>query len=114
MKRLAWLPLALLLTACGAEELPTAADGTDLAACADGRCEVRVSTGDRFDCPDLGPVEVTISDDMLEVAHRTDDGQGNGSSLSASGVAGQELSLNGQLFTVVAVLGDEGVLRVGE
>jgi len=114
MKRIAWLSLAVLLTACGAEELPAAADGTDLAACSDGRCEVRVATGDRFDCPDLGTIEVTIKDDALEVANRTDDGQGNRSSLSASGVAGHELSLNGQLFTVVAVLGDEGVLRVGK
>ncbi len=58
-------------------------------------------------------VEVAIDGDMLAVASRSDDGQGNTSELSAAGAPGKQLVLNGQEFTVVAVLGGQGVLRVG-
>jgi hypothetical protein len=74
---------------------------------------VLVETGDVLDLPDLGRVEVAIDGDMLEVASRSDDGQGNSAGVSAAGVAGKQLVLNSQEFTVVAVLGGQGVLRVG-
>ena len=104
----------LLLAGCGAEELPAAADGTDFGACADGACEVLVSSGDVFEVAELGRVEIAIEDDMLEVASRSDDGQGNSSELSAAGNAGKVLVLNDQEFTVVAVLAPRGVVRVGD
>lgn len=107
--------LVFALGACGDESLPAAADGTNLDACSDGSCEVLVDSGDVVEVPELGPIEIAIiEDDMLEVASRSDDGQGNTSELSASGVAGQRLQLNEQVFTVVAVLGQQGVLRVGD
>lgn len=102
-----------VLAGCGEDSLPAAADGTDLAACSDGTCEVLVEPGDVLDIPDLGRVEVAIDGDMLEVASRSDDGQGNSSELSAAGDTGKQLVLNGQKFTVVGVLGGQGVLRVG-
>lgn len=105
--------LVMVLAGCGEEALPAAADGSDLGACADGTCEVLVEPGDVLDIPDLGRVEVAIDGDMLEVASRSDDGQGNSSELSAAGAAGKRLVLNGQEFTVVAVLGGQAVLRVG-
>lgn len=110
-----FMAVALLfaLAGCGAESLPAAADGSDLAACADGSCEVLVESGDVLDLPDLGRVEVAIEEDMLAVASRSDDGQGNTSELSAAGAAGKQLVLNEQQFTVVAVLSGQGVLRVG-
>ncbi|MCT2581888.1 hypothetical protein JT362_01980 [Actinophytocola sp. S1-96] len=104
---------ALTLTACGDDPLPAAADGTDLAACSDGSCEVLVDSGDVLDITEFGRVEITIEDDMLEVANRTDDGQGNRSELSAGGAEGRQLQLNNQMFTVVAVKDSQGVLRVG-
>lgn len=110
---MAAVSVAVTLVACGSEELPAAADGTDLAACSDGDCEVLVESGDTIDVPELGNVEIAIVDDQLEVASRSDDGQGTTSSLSASGVAGHDLVLNQQTFTVVAVLDGKGVLRVG-
>ena len=111
--KLAAVALVLALAGCGEESLPAAADGSDLAACSDGICEVLVESGDVLDLPDLGRVEIAIEGDMLEVASRSDDGQGNTSELSAGGAAGKQLVLNDQQFTVVAVLGGQGVLRVG-
>lgn len=105
--------LLLALAGCGDEPLPTAADGTDLAACSDGTCEVLVESGDVLNIPELGRIEIAIEGDMLEVASRSDDGQGNTSELSAAGAAGRQLVLNEQQFSVVAVLGTQGVLRVG-
>ncbi len=105
--------LVFALGGCGDEELPAAADGTDFAACADGSCEVLVRDGDVVEVDELGDVEVAVADEMIEVAVRSDDGQGNRSELSAAGAADRMLVLNEQQFTVVAVLGDRGVLRVG-
>lgn len=105
--------LVFALAGCGDEPLPAAADGTDLEACSDGSCEVRVSSGDVVEIDGLGRVEVEINEDMLEVASRSDDGQGYTSSLSASGDAGKLLVLNEQEFTVVAVKDEQAVLRVG-
>jgi hypothetical protein len=105
--------LVLALAGCGDDELPTAANGRDLAACADGSCEVLVRDGDVVEVDGLGRVEVGIEDDMLEVAVSNRDEQGNGSDMSASGAADRTLVMNGQEFRVVAVLGDQGVLRVG-
>jgi len=105
--------LLLAVAGCGGDSLPAAADGTDLATCSDGTCEVLVESGDVLDLPELGRVEIAIEEDMLEVASRSDDGQGNTSELSAAGAAGRQLVLNEQRFTVVAVLGGQGVLRVG-
>lgn len=103
----------LALAGCGDDELPTAADGRDLATCADGSCEVLVRTGDVIEVDGLGSVAVAIEDDMLEVAVSNRDEDGNGSEMSASGAADRTLVMNGQEFRVVAVLGDQGVLRVG-
>jgi hypothetical protein len=107
------LALVFVLAGCGDEELPVAEDGTDFAACGDGDCEVLVRDGDVVEVAGLGRVEVAVDGEMLEVAVRSDDGQGNRSELAASGVAEQVLVLNDQEFTVVAVVGDQGVLRVG-
>lgn len=101
------------LAGCGDESLPAAADGSNLSACSDGSCEVLVDDGAVIEVPDLGRIEIAVKEDMLEVASRSDDGQGNRSELSASGVPGQKLVLNEQEFTVVAVKGQQGVLRVG-
>jgi hypothetical protein len=110
------LPL-LLLVACSCSSgggLPDAADGTNLAACSDGACEVQVKTGDVIQHPELGPVAVTVADGKVEVGQHSDDGHGNFSDLSAGGAAGEQLVLNGQPFKVVAVRGEQGVLRVGK
>lgn len=113
VRRGIWIPLAILLAACGSDELPKAADGTNFEACADGSCEVQVTDGDRFEVPDLGPVDVTVKDDKIKVGSYSDDGEGNSFGLSAGGVAGQRLVLNETEFTVVAVKGEQGVLRLG-
>lgn len=105
--------LVFALAGCGDDPLPTAADGTDLEACSDGSCEVLVSSGDVVEIDGLGRVEVDIDEDMLQVASRSDNGQGTTSSMSASGNAGKLLVLNDQEFTVVAVKDGQAVLRVG-
>lgn len=105
----AGVPL-LLLAACGG--LPEAANGTDFAACADRDCEVRVTDGAKLPHPDLGEVAVTVADEKIQLVASHDDGKGNSGRVSAGGVAGHLLSLNGHRFTVVAVDGAEGVLRV--
>lgn len=107
------LVAAFAVAGCGDEPLPPAADGADLRACSDGRCEVRVRSGDAFDIEGFGRVEVTVDGDRLEVASRSDDGRGNSSSLSAGGVAGRRLQLNDQVFTIVAIREQQAVLRVG-
>ncbi|GAA4552032.1 hypothetical protein [Amycolatopsis samaneae] len=112
--RNAWLiPLpALVIAACGSPELPPAANGTNLAACAAGSCEVRVKSGDQLPNRELGPITVVVRDDRITLSAGSGNDR-NGFSLSAEGTAGKNLVLNGHRFHVVAVLGDQGVLRAG-
>ncbi|SDZ10753.1 hypothetical protein SAMN05421504_109232 [Amycolatopsis xylanica] len=105
-----WVPPLLLLAACGSGGggLPAAADGTNLAACSDGSCEVLVKTGDRIPNQKLGPVLVTVKEDRVEVSG------GINVSLSASGIADRTLNLNGESFKIIAVKDGQAVVKVGK
>lgn len=107
----------LLLAACGSDEgstaLPAAADGTNLAACTSGTCDVQVKNGDQIPNPQLGTIAVVVKDDKIELSTHSDNGNGNSMSLSGSAPEGKMVVLNDQSFTVVAVRGDQGVLHLG-
>jgi hypothetical protein len=96
--------------------VPPAADGTDLAACADGTCEVQVAAGGP-------PIEISMDGslgvDTLTLASITPEG------LAADGVAGGgsvqlhvEVSpgatsyMNQVGVTLVSVVGDTAVVRL--
>jgi hypothetical protein len=109
--------------------LPVAADGTDLTACADGRCEVRVGGPASIPVPHgLGVSSVRVrsigSDDVTVVGRFTGNRQSGfctGRSCSSSGSGdGFTLTLgadstgseNGLSITVVTVGGGSAVLRL--
>lgn len=87
-----------------------AGDGTDLAACADGTCEVEVRPGDTmtFD----GSVRVDrlvvtgVEDGQVTVSAST----GPGSRSTQSSSVGSENTLNGLSYRILSVRGDTAVL----
>jgi hypothetical protein len=82
-----------------------AADGTDLAACADGTCEVSVRTGDIVTTP-VGPLTTVVGEGYAGV----EPDPASGMSGTLAGPTGWVGILNGQMFTVGAVQGDQAVL----
>ncbi|MCC8246854.1 hypothetical protein [Saccharothrix luteola] len=87
---------------------PTAADGTDLAACADGICEVVVKTGDVLHVP-VGPLTVVVGGGQAGV--RPDPSSGMTGLLA--GPPGWVGMFNNQAFTVGVVQGEQAVLKLG-
>jgi hypothetical protein len=87
----------------------TAADGTNLAACADGVCEVFVKTGDVLpNASGTGPVTVTVETGMIGISQVS----ASGMSSSLSGYPGMPQQINQQVFLIVAVREPQGVLRL--
>ncbi len=100
-----------------ARGLPSAADGTDLAACADTECEVEVAEGDEFSVEGphgldrmvvakVAPEEVTVT------------GYGADNSSRVSGTTGApfdgrpSIVLNGVTVAVLAVADNRAVIRL--
>jgi hypothetical protein len=113
----------------GSSVLPAAADGTDLAACADGRCEVQVGASAKIPVPrrlDVTGVRVrSIDSDTVTIVGRLlgnrQSGFCTGVSCSSSGSGdGFQLELgadstgseNGLSITAVAIDGGRAVLRL--
>lgn len=87
----------------------TAADGRNLNACADGICEVFVQTGDSLpNVSGVGPVRIDVRNGMIAISHGPTDGMAS----SLSGYPGMPQRINSQVFLIVAVQGDQGVLRL--
>ena len=86
---------------------PAAADGTNLAACADGTCEVLVKTGDVLPAP-IGPLTAVVGGGQAGV--QPDPSIGMTGTLA--GPPGWVGILNDQMFTVGAVQGDQAVLKL--
>lgn len=91
---------------------PTPADGTDLKACADGRCEVEVRSGDRItftgDRVRLDSFTVVrIADNVL-----TYKAAGPGTSFDGRITVPGTLVVNDLEVEVVAVDGDRAVIRL--
>ncbi|WP_143220231.1 hypothetical protein [Actinomadura sp. CNU-125] len=89
--------------------LPNADDGTDLDACADGECEVRVSTGDRI------PVDNGSGVEQAEVAVAADsvtfEVTLSGGSITTHASPGYpSMAANGLVFEVRGIKGDEAVV----
>jgi hypothetical protein len=88
-----------------------AADGRNLKACADGTCEVFVKTGDSLpNASGTGPVRIAVQDGMISISQESSSGM----SSSLSGYPGMPEQINDQVFLIVAVQGDEGVLRLSK
>jgi len=86
-----------------------AADNRDLAACADGSCEVFVESGDSLpNASGAGPVQITVDSGAVTIAH----GSADGMSSSLSGYPGSAQQINNQTFLIVAIQDGRGVLRL--
>ena len=86
-----------------------AVDGRNLEACADGTCEVFVASGDSLpNASGIGPVQITVQDGMVTIAH----GATSGMAGSLSGYPGMPQQINNQVFLIVAVQDGQGVLRL--
>lgn len=85
----------------------TAADGTNLKACSDGRCEVIVEDGDSLRIRDLGTVKVSVKSDEVTLSQTTD-----GFSSTLTGFEGGLQQINKQTFLIVAVRDGKTVLRL--
>jgi hypothetical protein len=86
-----------------------AADGRNLDACADGTCEVFVASGDNLpNASGIGPVQITVQDGMVTIAH----GAASGMAGSLSGYPGMPQQINNQVFLIVAVQDGQGVVRL--
>lgn len=93
--------------------LPEAADGTDLRACADSRCEVEVRAGDKItfvgDSARLKSFTVVrIAGDTLTHKAAGPPGYSFSGSMSASGTS----VVNGLKVKIVAVVGDRAVVNL--
>ncbi|HET6291532.1 MAG TPA: hypothetical protein VFG15_32940 [Amycolatopsis sp.] len=85
-----------------------AADGRDLKACADGECEVLVRTGDQIPNEGgAGPLSVAVQAGKVGLAPAS-----GGMGGAVSGPAGMVHQINRQRIAVVAVQGDEGIIRL--
>lgn len=91
---IAMIAVGLLLGGCSSTEtgspsppsLPTAADGTDLAACADARCEISVGPGTPIPLPEsTGVKNVKVTAVTGDRVTFTGEDTGNSSSGSCSG-----------------------------
>ncbi len=107
------LPIAaaLVLAGCGQAPLPEAADGTDLKACADADCTVRVGNGAEIPLDDefgMTPVQITISGD--EITCKSTDGGGSSFSVSAS--AKVRSRLQNISIEALGIKGDEAVVKI--
>ncbi len=103
--------LGLVLAGCGQASLPEAADGTDLNACADADCTVRVGNGAEIPLDDefgMTPVQITISGD--EITCKSTDG--GGSSFSVSGSAKVRSRLQSISIEALGIKGDEAVVKI--
>lgn len=86
----------------------TAADGTNLKACSDGRCEVIVEDGDSLPAiSGLGTVTVLVTSDEVTLSKTTD-----GFSSTLTGTEGIVQQMDKQLFLIVAVRDGKAVLRL--
>jgi hypothetical protein len=99
--------------AAGAPALPEPADGTDLTACADGRCEVAVRAGDTiaFTGEEVALKSFTVvrvAGDALTHKAAGPPGYTFSGSMSASGTS----VVNGLKVKIVAVDGDRAVIRM--
>lgn len=99
-----------------ARGLPSAADGTDLAACADTECEVEVAEGDEF--PVSGPHGLErIVVERVAPGEVTVTGYGDGGGSMVSGTTGApfgdrpSIVLNGVTIAVLAVADGRAVVR---
>jgi hypothetical protein len=86
-----------------------AADGTKLKACADGKCEVIVKTGNSLpNASGLGPVKIVVSDGEVTIS----DTSASGFSSTLIGWEGNIQQLNNQIFLIAVVQVDRAVLRL--
>lgn len=96
----------------GGPRLPAAADGTNLRACADGRCEVQVSAHDKIPTPSrLGVDKVTVTSITAHGITLTGTAPGSVLQLSWEGAYGTSY-MNGLAITPVAVADGKAVLRI--
>ncbi|WP_340681937.1 hypothetical protein LCL61_24835 [Amycolatopsis coloradensis] len=85
-----------------------AADGRNLKACSDGECEVLVRTGDQVpNDGGAGPLAVTVQAGKVGLAPAS-----GGMGGAVSGPPGMVHQINRQVIAVVAVQGDEGIVRL--
>ncbi|MER6667748.1 hypothetical protein ABT256_24590 [Amycolatopsis japonica] len=85
-----------------------AADGRDLRSCADGECEVLVRTGDQIpNDGGAGPLSVAVQAGKVGLAPAS-----GGMGAAVSGPPGMAHQINRQVIVVVAVQGDEGIVRL--
>lgn len=91
--------------------LPRAVDGADVAACADGSCEVRVRAGDEVRFEDRIGLDTftVVSVGNGALWHRAGDG---GSRLAGSVSAPGHVQLNQLTVEIIAVEGDRAVIRM--
>jgi hypothetical protein len=88
----------------------TAADGSNLKACSDGKCEVIVESGDSLpNASGMGAAKVTVRNGRVTLATA----KGSNSS-TVSGTERVNLQIEDQLFVVVAIQGDQAVLRMSK
>ena len=106
-------PSASAPPASTAPALPEPADGTDLKACADGRCEVEVRAGDTIafagdDVPLKSFTVVRVAGNALTHKAAGPPGYTFSGSMSASDTS----VVNGLEVKIVAVDGDRAVIRM--
>jgi hypothetical protein len=95
-----------------APALPPAADGSNLAACEDGECEVLVTAPVEFTIRDI-QTSVTIRNGQVRI--RQSDGQGSTSQITVSGSGGTSSigTADGQLtIRIKGVSGNKVVLDI--
>lgn len=87
-----------------------AADGRNLKACADGKCEVLVKTGDQIpNDGGAGPLSVSVQAGKVGLAPAS-----GGMGEAVSGPAGMVHQINRQVIVVVAVHDAEGIVRLSK
>jgi hypothetical protein len=105
------------VSAGSAPGLPPAADGTDLAACADAACEVEVAEGDEFSVTGPHGLDRIVVEKVTPGTVTLTGYGGNGSSV-VSGTTGApfgdrpSIVLNGIAVAVLAVADDRAVIRL--
>lgn len=106
--------------------LPAASDGTNLKACRDGRCEVRIGSHAAFNVNAHGEAvafDISIDQGLLTmgiggVRSVSTDGDGDsqasfdGNGMSVSGHSGLRVTADKVIVEALAVLGSEAVIRL--